>query len=68
MWNSRTKLCSITPALLQGSKVTAGFHCSSWIVCIQCYRFTNKDIFNGIVVNELEFQSNNSSLFPEGRV
>ena len=48
--------------------MTAGFHCSSWIVCIQCYRFTNKDIFNGIVVNELEFQSNNSSLFPGGRV
>ena len=44
--------------------MTAGFHYSSWIVCRQCYRFTKKDHFHGVVINELEFQSNDSNLFP----
>ena len=63
MWNSRAKLCSITPVLLQESKTIAGFHYSSWIACIQCYKFTIRSNYNGVVVNELELQSSDSSSF-----
>ena len=67
MWNSREKLCSITPTLFQGSKATARFHytnCSSWVVFTECYRFTNKHDYSGVVVNEVEVQSSNPSFFP----
>ena len=30
-------------ASLQGSRATAGFNYSSWVVCIKCYRLPNKD-------------------------
>ena len=51
-------------ASLHGSKVTAGFHYSSWVVCIKCLRLFDEDNYNGVVVNELEFQSGDSSSFP----
>ena len=65
MWDSRVKLCSVIPALLQGSKVTAGFHYCSWVICILCCRLTNKDKNNSVVVDELVFQSNDQTSFPE---
>ena len=43
VWNSRTKLCSISPPLLQGSKATVRFHYGSLGVCILCYSFTNTE-------------------------
>ena len=44
--------------------MTAGFHYSSWVVCIKCLRLFDEDNYNGVVVNELEFQSGDSSSFP----
>ena len=52
-------------ASLQWSKVTVGFHYSNWVVYIKCYRFPAMNNYNGVVVNELQFQFGDLNSFPE---